>query len=531
MSDKTAQPVQPVHPLQPVQVVQAVQPTVPFDKPPEPAAAVPDLKGKGHVDDDADIFMPHAIMVPPVDTDLDDVEIADATVPLAPLATAAAQVDYSDITVENCREVFMIHNPGFQLDYEFSDNAWSMHVGSLRTVVKFFAFNKKSSFITLRWFMREVGFTQMFGTDIDGHRKLGPDLLSYHVFDTDEAEVFPEDVKAALADVAVQQTAPKKEAAFGVMVMERVDGTLEQIWPLLNAENRARMRAEIDGLLGDLHGRGYVHGDLHRGNIGYSLVQAVDRPVVHPILIDWGRCFKLGLSDALAAGSVIRHTPYTREFAGPVAEGNIRIMELAYWKRKADAVPYSLAMWGDKPRAILSDNKRPITTSDSAVFAYWFRQLFGWPIYGVFIGEKPVYYYTVVPAQPARFMDANGIETRDAVRKRFITTDYAALTIAPVDDMFSNVTMFREIISGWKLIMGNSRAPAISSAEWLNKVYLHVTTRNIVTDVVVARGFTIGKKATCDRHKPTKAAEKASSSSSSSSSSTDSRSDSSSSSD
>jgi hypothetical protein len=439
------------------------------------AAAVVDIKGKGHADADDDVFVLPAGSLPE----------AQPTQPTAPLPVE------SDST--GCRLVFMLRNPGFRLDYEFSTNMWSMHIGSLRTVVKFFVFNKESPFGSFEWFMREVRFTQMFGTDTSGQRKLGPALLSYHIYRSDHVELFPGDVKPASTSSKGSMAKIETDAVYGVMVMEHVNGMLDQILPLLNTKHRTRLIAEADALVGSLHVRGYAHGDLHRGNIGYRLVHRVGGPIVHAIMLYWGRCFKLDGSDYEAAAKILPYSPYGTLYRIQVTSDNIKPLEAEHWRYGIEQVAPSLTAWADKPRVMLPDITPSNDTMASAAVAYWFRQLFGWPIYGVFVERDPTYYYVAVPTQPARFMDAYGIETLDSIRERFI--DHAVMTVAPVDDMFSNMAVLDKFVTDWEPNMATFRDLAITRSNMLNNTFLHVWRRAATAMWLVERGFKVDKKA------------------------------------
>jgi hypothetical protein len=427
---------------------------------------------------------------------------------------------FSDIDgkphIAGCQMVFSYHNPGYVLDYTFAASVWAMHVGSLRTVVKFFVLSPISTFAKLWWFVREFKFTRMFGQDTAAGRKLGEQLLGVHAYAIDGKEIDITSEYTGSEEAMTNLFKSRLSIVYGAMIMERIDGILEHIWPLLDAENRTRLTTEVDTLVGNLHGRDYVHGDLHRGNIGYRLVQSEGGPTVHAILIDWGRCFHIG-DDTAASGVSRLYTPYDKVVGAPlVTESNVRTLELAYWKSKSSEVAYSMSAWVNNPHTRLDGSLVTNNAPQSAAVAYWFRQLFGWPIYGVFPGKDAIYYYAAVPTQPVRFMDTYGIETTAAVRERFANSGNPSISIAPVDDTFSNVSLFNTMVVNWKSLMSVFRDVAISSAKYLNTTFLNVHMRDPQAIDLSTRGFVIGKKASA------KKASSTSSSSSSSSSSSDS---------
>ena len=58
------------------------------------------------------------------------------------------------------------------------------------------------------------------------------------------------------------------------MVLERVDGTLDEIMASMTTDQVLGMVAQLSDILAVMHASGYTHNDLHAMNIGYSLCRA-----------------------------------------------------------------------------------------------------------------------------------------------------------------------------------------------------------------------------------------------------------------
>lgn len=61
-----------------------------------------------------------------------------------------------------------------------------------------------------------------------------------------------------------------EEAEYGILIMEKLDGDLSQLWPFIGEETREMLGEQITDLVTRMHNLGVIHGDLHSSNIGYK---------------------------------------------------------------------------------------------------------------------------------------------------------------------------------------------------------------------------------------------------------------------
>jgi tRNA A-37 threonylcarbamoyl transferase component Bud32 len=75
-------------------------------------------------------------------------------------------------------------------------------------------------------------------------------------------------------------------AAFGVMIMEQADGTMQEVLEDgVDSATAPYLARRLKELVTDLRAASMVHGDLHQGNVAFRVVNGKPRP----ILIDFGR--------------------------------------------------------------------------------------------------------------------------------------------------------------------------------------------------------------------------------------------------
>lgn len=395
-----------------------------------------------------------------------------------------------DTQVERCRLLFTGACPQYTVDVELRAHIWLVHVGRHRLVAKFLAIDPDQwSFFGRHSLRSEVHMHRLLGVARDGRPQIGPQLHAVYFFNKD-GKLLPEEGPANY-DVY-------DETTHAVLIMQRFEGTAQDIWTILGPEARKRFVERADFLVKTIHDLGYIHGDLHTSNVGYRIVErwANDpEPDLQPLIFDWGRSFHQDYSHHPLAKEVLDCNVYQQQSNGKaLPDGTfntvdkIRQVERHFW---IDAL--AKAGYAHLPFPLKDDGNRRLGPLWSACVAYWMRQLTGWPIMGLFHGKVPVHYWLLVPTQPASLLDETGLfwrrDARAATNDRYRLTGPTIVT--QVDDIFSDLTLFGNMVTNWDKAMPQPRERAINIVYTVLVKNCNVSLRDPSTLDSVQRGYNI----------------------------------------
>jgi hypothetical protein len=298
---------------------------------------------------------------------------------------------------DDCFTAFHASHPYYIKDHRIAKNVWLMHIGSNRVAVKAFVVDSSDELYTVIGLRTEMSLTKKLG---EGADKLGPTLFHLYCYD---------DSKQLISDLSVPD-----DTAYAIFIMERIDGTILSMWPLLRLKARGPLVAKLTHMIDKLHAMKYIHGDLHFGNVAYRLdANFYGHAKLVLMLIDWGRTITPETTIARRK-AVLSSSPYVQAITESgstwksVTLGNMRAIE-HWWVPTSllhdPVVAPQLPLRYDESK--LMRNYLPATYS--AIFVYWLRQRTCWPAMAVFKGGMPVHYMLLLPSWPTAYLDESGV--------------------------------------------------------------------------------------------------------------------------
>lgn len=284
-----------------------------------------------------------------------------------------------------------------------------------------------------------------------------------------------EEVRIGLL-MAVNNIGPQiYQVERGLIIMEKLDGNLNQLIPFIGVEFRQRIQDYIDGLIRRMHRLDIAHGDLHSENIGYKEVDGVIRLSI----IDYGKSFHIssGRSDPEVIQWMIQGFGWEDTYEDFVN------YDFENWKMRFDDVLPPVDSLFDE---VLED-------VDSGHLAIALSEKSGWPIFAISMrdnedNELSIPFNCVVRAPGGEmFVDITGLRTRDYLERYWF--DYAigegyenfTIVIHEADEVLCDIYHYNEIQE--KIANGETdNVNSVASTIWdILEQMMYTTRTRIIT--------------------------------------------------
>lgn len=220
-----------------------------------------------------------------------------------------------------------------------------------------------------------------------------------------------------------------------IMIMEKFDGNLTQLWPFIGTNARDKVISIINRLIIKMHELDFSHSDLHARNIAYK----EDEQWVEFAIIDFDSGYKISASKE--DGDIIEW------IKGLGWEGTSEeFIKFAFqtWKRELERIPL--------PTDYIFDNyDKKYLEGDCGLLAIALNKRLGWDIYGIFQKDLVPAHYLLRAPGGQFFLDITGLRKKSDLEhywyNYFVEEGYNNVKVIfhKVDNILCNSDYYRDI--------------------------------------------------------------------------------------